>query len=130
MFCDEIAIHESFQNVLYYKIAHSMRHNITPRSSPSIPHTDAIFRIKTKFNEEFDHVFMVKEQQILKIQEKNRRIKKILQDLDIRDRQVKDPELGPEEKPEMLLSVADEEVKVEKYISAEMRAYMAEQVIG
>ena len=73
---------------------------------------------------------MVKEQQILKIQEKNRRIKKILQDLDIREREVRDPELGPEEKPEMLLQVADEEVKVEKYISAEMRAYLAEQVGG
>ena len=71
---------------------------------------DAIRRIRAKFNDEFDGVFFAKQQEILKIQEKNKRLRKILSDLDMDPDRIYAPKLGPEETPEILLDVADEEV--------------------
>ena len=71
---------------------------------------DAIRRIRAQFNDEFDGVFFAKQQEILKIQEKNKRLRKILTDLEEDPDRVYSPKLGPEETPELLLEVADEEV--------------------
>ncbi|XP_078310806.1 cilia- and flagella-associated protein 43-like isoform X4 [Crassostrea virginica] len=81
---------------------------------------DAIYRIKNTFNKEFDDVYQKKLSEITKIKDKNRRILKILEDLDLNEEVVK-PELSMYEDPESLLTVEDHEVKVEKYLTAEQR---------
>ncbi|XP_041368827.1 cilia- and flagella-associated protein 43-like isoform X2 [Gigantopelta aegis] len=87
---------------------------------------DAIHRIKTAFNTEFSEVFQKKEQEMAKIKDKNKRIKKIMEDLDLQEPMVV-PELCAAEKPEMLLTVKDSEVKVEKYMTPEQRKKFEEQ---
>ena len=69
------------------------------------------------FNKEFEGVFEKKEQEISKIRERNKRIYKILIDLDL-PIDLTDPELGITEKPEMLLTVKDEEVGVWRKIAS------------
>ncbi|XP_062576681.1 cilia- and flagella-associated protein 43-like isoform X2 [Saccostrea cucullata] len=81
---------------------------------------DAIYRIKNTFNKEFDEVYQKKLSEIAKIKDKNKRIVKILQDLDLQEDMVS-PELSIYEDPESLLKVEDHEVKVEKYLTAEQR---------
>ncbi|XP_064629915.1 cilia- and flagella-associated protein 43-like isoform X2 [Lineus longissimus] len=81
---------------------------------------DAIHRIKVNFNKEFEEMLKKKEQEITRIKDKNRRIKKIIVDLDLLD-EVFEPEFGVLEKPESLLVVEDEEVKVEKYLTPEQQ---------
>lgn len=81
---------------------------------------DAIHRIKLVFNKEFDELFIKKEQEIGKIKEKNKRIKKIIADLELLE-EVIEPSMGVAEKPETLLTVNDDEVKVEKYYTPEQR---------
>ena len=76
----------------------------------SIPQ-DAIHRVKKHFNKEFESVYEKKEQEIGKIREKNKRIRKIMEDLDI-TQDVGDPELSIIEKPEKLLVVEDSEVRL------------------
>ena len=71
---------------------------------------EAIRRIRYRFNDEFDGVFFSKQQEILKIQEKNKRLRKILLDLEDDPDRVYEPKLAPEETPEILLDVTDEEV--------------------
>ncbi|XP_071090035.1 cilia- and flagella-associated protein 43-like isoform X1 [Haliotis cracherodii] len=87
---------------------------------------DAIHRIKNTFNKEFDEVFGKKEQEISKIKEKNKRIVKIMEDLDIKE-EVMDYELSALEKPEMLLTVDDSEVKVEKFLTAAQRKKLEQE---
>ena len=70
---------------------------------------DAIYRIKENFNKEFCSVYERKEQEIVKIKDKNRRIRKIVEDLEV-DIEIYEPELGVIEKPENLLFVEDHEV--------------------
>ena len=70
---------------------------------------DHIYRIKLQYNKEFGEVYNKKEQEISKINEKNKRIRKIMDDLSITD-PLYTPELGPIEKPEMLLTTQDSEV--------------------
>jgi len=70
---------------------------------------DSIHRIKEQYNKDFDDVMKKKEQEINKIKEKNKRIIKITEDLSMPDK-VFQPELGPIEKPEMLLVTNDSEV--------------------
>ncbi len=74
---------------------------------------DAIYRIKMAFDKEFDGVYEKKEQEINRIKDRNKRIRKILDDLELPD-VVEDPELGIIEKPERLLVVDDGEVCVYK----------------
>ena len=62
-----------------------------------------------EFNKSFDQIYEKKETEMAKIKEKNKRIRKILEDLNL-PVDVQDPEMGPLEKPEMLLSVTDTEV--------------------
>ncbi|XP_052225547.1 cilia- and flagella-associated protein 43-like isoform X5 [Dreissena polymorpha] len=84
---------------------------------------DAIFRVKQVFNKEFDELFIKKEQEIGKIAEKNKRIKKIIADLEFVE-DVIEPSLTIAEKPEMMLTVNDDEVKVEKFYTPEQRKIM------
>ena len=77
----------------------------------SFPFQDAIYRIKNYFNKQFDEVYHKKEQEIGKIKEKNNRIYKIIDDLNLSNEKVYKPELGVIEKPELLLTVQDDEVK-------------------
>ncbi|ESO90244.1 hypothetical protein LOTGIDRAFT_233795 [Lottia gigantea] len=81
---------------------------------------DALYRIKVTFNKEFDEVYQKKEQEIQKIKDKNKRIKKIIEDLDLKETVV-EPELGVLEKPELLLTVKDSEVTVEKFLTPEQK---------
>nr|KAG5692265.1 hypothetical protein BaRGS_007173 [Batillaria attramentaria] len=87
---------------------------------------DAIYRIKVAFNKDFDDVFVKKQQEISKIKEKNKRISKILSDLDL-DEPIIEPALSIHEKPELLLTVEDSEVKVEKYLTPEQQKKLEEQ---
>ncbi|KAK7108965.1 cilia- and flagella-associated protein 43-like isoform X2 [Littorina saxatilis] len=87
---------------------------------------DAIHRIKVTFNKEFDEVFLRKEQEIAKIKEKNKRISKILSDLDLNEKMI-EPVMSVYEKPERLLTVEDSEVKVEKYLTEAQLKKMEEQ---
>ncbi|XP_060599927.1 cilia- and flagella-associated protein 43-like [Ruditapes philippinarum] len=84
---------------------------------------DAIYRIKQVFNKDFDELFIKKEQEIGKIKEKNKRIRKIIADLDFAE-EVIEPSMGVAEKPETLLTVEDDEVKVERYYTPEQRKVM------
>ena len=81
------------------------------RSVHPLPLTfqDAIYRIKEDFNKEFNSVYEKKEQEIAKIKDKNKRIRKIVEDLEV-DIEIYEPELGVIEKPENLLFVEDHEV--------------------
>ena len=87
---------------------------------------ESLRNIKEVFNKEFDEVLRMKEVEIGRIQEKNLRINKIAHDLKVDEKLVK-PSLDAEEQPERLLSVQDEEVTVEKYISDEVQKKMEEK---
>ena len=56
--------------------------------------------------------------EIGRILEKNVRIRKIAHDLKL-DEEIMEPSLDSDEQPEKLLTVADEEIGVEKYLSLE-----------
>ena len=77
--------------------------------------------MKVQFNKEFTDVFMKKEQEIGRIKEKNVRIFKILNDIDMTNLIQPDPELSSLEKPEKLLVVEDHEIKVERFLTDEQR---------
>ncbi|KAL8576297.1 hypothetical protein ACOMHN_006220 [Nucella lapillus] len=88
---------------------------------------DAIHRIKVAFNKDFDDVLVKKEQEISKIKDKNKRISKILRDLDLIEAIV-EPQMSVHEKPEQLLIVEDSEVKVEKYLTPEQKKKKEEKM--
>ena len=50
-----------------------------------------MYRIKEKFNQEFEEVFQAKVSEIQHIREKNVRIKKIINDLKLTDEKVHEP---------------------------------------
>ncbi|XP_052100384.1 cilia- and flagella-associated protein 43-like isoform X4 [Mytilus californianus] len=87
---------------------------------------DAIHRIKVAFNKEFDDIHLKKVSEIGKIKEKNKRIKKIMNDIDL-DEEIILPLLSIYEEPEQLLTVKDEEVKVEKYLTPEQKKKKEEE---
>ncbi|KAH9504597.1 Cilia- and flagella-associated protein 43 [Bulinus truncatus] len=87
---------------------------------------DAIHRIKENFNKDFDEVFSKKEQEIAKVKEKNKRISKIITDLYL-DESIIEPTMSIAEKPELLLDVADSEIRVEKYLTPEQRKKLEEE---
>lgn len=70
-----------------------------------------IYRIKEAYNREFDEAFTKKEQEMMKIRDKNKRINKILIDLEQLNDMVPDPELSALEKPEKNFVVDDSEVR-------------------
>lgn len=88
---------------------------------------DAIFKIKENFNKEFENVMQRKLQEIGKVKEKNQRIKQIYVDLN-EEKSTKEPTLTDLENPEMLFDVKDEEIKVEKYLTAEQRKLLEDQL--
>ncbi|CAD5121750.1 DgyrCDS10227 [Dimorphilus gyrociliatus] len=98
-------------------------HNREQKMNQIVLLKDAIYRIKQTFNKEFDEIYTKKETEISKINEKNKRIKKILSDLDLHE-EIFCPSFGPIEKPELLLTVHDDEIKVEKYLTPEQRKKM------
>ncbi|XP_063433249.1 cilia- and flagella-associated protein 43-like isoform X6 [Mytilus trossulus] len=87
---------------------------------------DAIHRIKVAFNKEFADIHLKKVSEIGKIKEKNKRIKKIMDDIDL-DEEIILPLLSIYEEPEQLLEVKDEEVKVEKYLTPEQKKKKEEE---
>lgn len=87
---------------------------------------DAIHRIKVAFNKDFDDIHLKKVSEISKIKEKNKRIQKILDDLELSEEIIM-PNLSIYEEPEQLLTVNDDEVKVEKYLTPEQRKQKKEQ---
>ena len=76
--------------------------------------------MKVNFNKAFQEIFVKKEQEVAKIKEKNKRIRKILQELNL-PLDIIEPELNSIEKPELVLTVQDEEIKVERYLTAEQQ---------
>lgn len=78
-----------------------------------------IQKIKKTFNDAFSATYTNKEQEILRTKERNIRIREIMQDLDMDASDIKDPEMDSDENPENVLSVADEEVLVERVLSME-----------
>ena len=58
--------------------------------------------------------------ELSRIQEKNVRIRKIANDLKLNE-EIIEPSLDSDEQPERLLTVTDEEITIEKYISPEER---------
>ncbi|XP_063718204.1 cilia- and flagella-associated protein 43-like isoform X2 [Symsagittifera roscoffensis] len=87
---------------------------------------DSIHSLKNTFNKDFDEVFRGKEQEMNRINDRNARIGKILSDLNM-DEQIKNVDWTLEEKPEENLVVKDSEVKVERYLSPEMKARLEEE---
>ncbi|XP_072041951.1 LOW QUALITY PROTEIN: cilia- and flagella-associated protein 43-like [Amphiura filiformis] len=86
---------------------------------------DAIYRIKDTFNKAFDEVYKQREQEIARIGEKNQRITKILEDL-MSTEGMWQPQMDSFEKPEKLLTVEEEEVTVDKFITEEQKAKIEE----
>lgn len=84
-----------------------------------------MYKIKQDFNKSFNEVYNVKQQEIKRINERNTRIQKILRDLDLHEELVK-VEISPLEEPELLFTVHDDEITVEKYISEEERQRLEE----
>ncbi|XP_039770247.1 cilia- and flagella-associated protein 43 isoform X2 [Ornithorhynchus anatinus] len=82
---------------------------------------DIIYRVKTDFNTEFNTVYRQKEMEILRVSERNARIKEIISDLELNE-DIWQPTFADSEKPERVLTVEDEEVKVEKYLTPAQRA--------
>ena len=77
---------------------------------------DTIFRIKIRSNEEFDEVFARKEAELMKIKEKNVRIRQILHDIGMPE-ETYEPTMCSIEKPEMLFTTTDDEVDVLLFFS-------------
>ncbi|KAI8812738.1 hypothetical protein BJ742DRAFT_850017 [Cladochytrium replicatum] len=74
--------------------------------------------IKVTYNEKFKQLVKLKSDEISKIEEKNERILAIMQELQIKE-PIFSPNLDNDEVPERRITVLDEEVKVEKYITEE-----------
>jgi len=53
-----------------------------------------VYRIKERFNQEFEEVFHAKEAEIQHVREKNVRIKKIINDLKLSDEKIHEPGNG------------------------------------
>ncbi|KAL5017485.1 hypothetical protein ScPMuIL_007074 [Solemya velum] len=102
-------------------------HTREQKTSQIVLLEDAIHRIRVAFNKDFDEVFRKKEQEIDKIKEKNRRISKIMRDLDLNEPLV-EPAMSVVEKPERLLTVEDSEIKVEKFMTPEQKKKHEEQL--
>ncbi|CAH1259175.1 CFAP43 [Branchiostoma lanceolatum] len=87
---------------------------------------DAIYRMKEAFNKQFESVAQMKQQEMVRIKERNARITKILDDLDLAEAAWQ-PALTIDEQPEKLLVVEDSEVQVEKYVSPEEQKVIEQQ---
>ncbi|XP_056350633.1 cilia- and flagella-associated protein 43 [Oenanthe melanoleuca] len=79
---------------------------------------DIIYKVKTAFNEEFDLVVQKKEQEIIRVKERNLKIQEILEQLELQV-ELWEPVLTDDEMPERALTVQDSEIKAEKYMTQE-----------
>ena len=87
---------------------------------------DIVFKLKEEYNKEFIDFQKKKDDQIFTIQEKNGRIKEILEDLK-REEDFFQPKTHLGETPEHILNVDPSEVPVKKYLTAEERAIEEEK---
>ncbi|KAA8583707.1 hypothetical protein FQN60_014915 [Etheostoma spectabile] len=81
---------------------------------------DVIYRIKTAFNADFEAVHRQKVQELNRVKDRNRHIRKILLELDMNE-DLWEPSLTVSEQPEKLLTVDDSEIKAEKYLTPEQK---------
>uniref|UniRef100_A0A3Q0KL58 Cilia- and flagella-associated protein 43 n=1 Tax=Schistosoma mansoni TaxID=6183 RepID=A0A3Q0KL58_SCHMA len=85
---------------------------------------NAIYRMKESFNKQFDEVYEKKASHLANIQTKLSRIRKIHTDLQQPHllKHLTNPKFDPDEEPEQLFIVTDDEITVEKYFSPEKLA--------
>lgn len=79
---------------------------------------ELVVQVKTEFNKTFQEKAKQKQDEIVKIEDKNERIREVLRELATNE-QVYVPVIHDEEAPERAIEVKDSEVKAEKFISAE-----------
>ncbi|XP_065649701.1 cilia- and flagella-associated protein 43 isoform X4 [Hydra vulgaris] len=81
---------------------------------------DCVYKIKEKFNKQFNEMWNMKVQEIKRINERCTRMKKIIKDLDLNENTI---EVGvdSDEEPDRIFDVRDNEISVNKYISKEER---------
>ncbi|XP_022258701.1 cilia- and flagella-associated protein 43-like [Limulus polyphemus] len=89
---------------------------------------EVIYEIKKEFNRKFDALYQEKVKEVGRIQERNKRIKEILNDLG-REESVFEPSWDVEEETERLLVVEDEEITAERYLSPEERKQEKERLV-
>jgi len=86
-----------------------------------------IFQLKKNFNKEFISLEQYKMDRIFDIREKNAQIQELLENLK-QEEEIEDPDTNhPLERPEEILEVRDDEIKVVRYLTKEERA-AAEEV--
>ncbi|KAJ8013989.1 hypothetical protein DPEC_G00035570 [Dallia pectoralis] len=82
---------------------------------------DVIYKVKTAFNADFERVHKQKEQEINRVKDKNRRIREIMSELDL-NLELWVPSLSDNERPERALSVEDNEIQIEKFLTPDQRS--------
>lgn len=85
-----------------------------------------VFELKRDFNKEFIDLEKFKEDQIYAIKEKNELITELLENLK-QSEKLFEPEGHILEDPEHILTVKDDEIKVERYLTKEERAALEEE---
>ncbi|XP_078007743.1 cilia- and flagella-associated protein 43-like [Phascolarctos cinereus] len=83
---------------------------------------DIIYKIKTTFNNEFHATFQQKMLEIARVRERNIRIQEIITNLELGE-EVWQPEIEDCEKPDLILTVEEDEIKVEKYLTPWQREH-------
>ncbi|XP_029304967.1 cilia- and flagella-associated protein 43 isoform X2 [Cottoperca gobio] len=81
---------------------------------------DVIYRIKTAFNTNFEAVHRQKVQELNRVRDRNKHIRKIMLELDMKEK-LWEPSLTNSERPERLLAVDDSEIKAKKYLTPEQK---------
>ncbi|XP_053730912.1 cilia- and flagella-associated protein 43 isoform X5 [Synchiropus splendidus] len=81
---------------------------------------DVIHRVKTAFNNEFDAVHRQKVQEISHVRDRNRQIREIMAELELKE-DLWEPEMTVSEMPERLFSVDNHEIETEKFLTPEQR---------
>ncbi|XP_074532554.1 cilia- and flagella-associated protein 43 isoform X2 [Halichoeres trimaculatus] len=95
-------------------------HTTEERINQIILLQDVIYRIKTGFNNDFEAVHKQKVQELSRLRERNRQIKEIMLELDMKET-LWEPSLTISEWPERLLTVDDSEIKAEKFLTPEQK---------
>lgn len=87
---------------------------------------DLIFKIKERFNKEFENLSHERQRLIDMVNEKNNRIREIYETLKY-DHELFKPRVNPLENPERVLKVDPEEVGFERYLTKEEREKLEEE---
>lgn len=85
-----------------------------------------VFELKTDFNKEFSELENYKEELSFSIKEKNELIGELLFSLK-QEEELFEPKPHPLEDPENIFKISDDEIKVERYLTKEERAILAEE---